>query len=72
MQPAVTTAVGAQTNKPEEPPSSDFARQARAEWDEFFAHPVRAHDFADAATKINLRRVLDVGCGGGQELAPFI
>jgi ubiquinone/menaquinone biosynthesis C-methylase UbiE len=66
------TGVAAQPNNPVRPLSSDFARQARAEWELFFADPIRANELADASADINLRRVLDVGCGGGQELIPFV
>jgi ubiquinone/menaquinone biosynthesis C-methylase UbiE len=53
------------------PAPSDFVYRARSEWREFFAHRIRATQLLDAAADLQPRYVLDVGCGGGQEMIPF-
>jgi SAM-dependent methyltransferase len=51
---------------------SGYDAYVRAEWDEFVAHPIRRTQLPDAAGNLDIRRVLDVGCGAGQELIPFV
>lgn len=43
----------------------------RSEWEMFVADEARARDSLDALEGFDVRRVLDVGCGAGQELLPF-
>jgi SAM-dependent methyltransferase len=52
--------------------SDDYDRYVRAEWAKFIADPARARALLDAVAGRNVARVLDVGCGAGQELAPFL
>ena len=43
----------------------------RKEWQAFFSDPSRAQASIDAARGTQVLRLLDVGCGAGQEMAPF-
>src|SRR5215210_513601 len=43
-----------------------------AEWEMFKANPERASALLEAADKIRVERVLDIGCGAGQEMLPFV
>jgi SAM-dependent methyltransferase len=52
--------------------SDDYDRYLRAEWAKFIADPARARALRDAVAGLEVARVLDVGCGAGQELAPFL
>lgn len=51
--------------------SSDYDSYVRSEWELFARDPARARESLDAAAGLEVRRVLDVGCGAGQELLPF-
>ena len=42
------------------------------EWEMFKADPTRASALLEASGPIHVERVLDVGCGCGQELLPFV
>jgi SAM-dependent methyltransferase len=42
------------------------------EWEMFKANPTRASSLLDATKKIHVERVLDIGCGAGQEMLPFV
>ena len=42
------------------------------EWNRFVADVSRARANLEAVAGIQVRRVLDIGCGGGQELIPFV
>ena len=44
----------------------------QAEWDQFFAHPELGHRTLDAVAAWDVKTVLDVGCGAGQEMIPFL
>jgi ubiquinone/menaquinone biosynthesis C-methylase UbiE len=44
----------------------------RVEWEMFKADPGRASALLDATHKIRVERVLDIGCGAGQEMLPFV
>jgi ubiquinone/menaquinone biosynthesis C-methylase UbiE len=44
----------------------------QAEWDQFLAHPVLGRRTLDAVAAWDVATVLDVGCGAGQELIPFL
>jgi SAM-dependent methyltransferase len=43
-----------------------------AEWDQFFANPVLGQRTLDAVAAWDVATVLDVGCGAGQEMVPFL
>jgi ubiquinone/menaquinone biosynthesis C-methylase UbiE len=51
---------------------NDYDSYIRVEWEKFTAEPVRAQASLEATTDIDVKRVLDVGCGAGQELLPFV
>jgi len=44
----------------------------RGEWDLFARTPARAQASLNAVRGLEINRVLDVGCGGAQELLPFV
>ena len=49
-----------------------YDRYVRAEWSLFRSDPSRAHAAIDAVNGMDISRVLDIGCGAGQELLPFV
>ena len=51
-----------------ESPHADYMRR---EWSLFLQNPARAEASLAATAGRGVRRVLDVGCGAGQELLPF-
>lgn len=52
--------------------TTEYDTYVRAEWDLFVGEPARADASLDAVRGIEVARVLDVGCGAGQELLPFV
>ena len=52
--------------------ASGYDTYVRAEWERFLRDPVRARALLDAAADVEARLVLDVGCGSGQALIPFV
>jgi SAM-dependent methyltransferase len=56
----------------EEAESDSYDRYVRAEWGLFARDPERTAAARDAVTGLSIARVLDVGCGAGQELRPFL
>jgi SAM-dependent methyltransferase len=42
------------------------------EWEMFAQDPARAQAALDAVARMEVNRVLDIGCGAGQELRPFV
>jgi SAM-dependent methyltransferase len=52
--------------------SEAYESYLREEWRRFFADPARATAAQAAVVGVKVRRVLDVGCGAGQELFPFV
>ena len=50
---------------------SDYDSYVRAEWRMFIDDVSRSRESLDAVAGMSVRRVLDVGCGAGQELLPF-
>lgn len=52
--------------------AAEYDRYVRAEWQSYFDHPRRAEASREAVEGLVIDRVLDVGCGGGQELLPFL
>jgi ubiquinone/menaquinone biosynthesis C-methylase UbiE len=51
---------------------SDYDSYVRVEWDKFTGDAARAHASLAALAGMRVKRVLDVGCGAGQELLPFV
>jgi ubiquinone/menaquinone biosynthesis C-methylase UbiE len=51
--------------------ASEFESYLEQEWMLFERDPVRQQEAARAVAGIDVRAVLDVGCGGGQDLVPF-
>lgn len=51
--------------------ASEYDSYVRTEWEMFAADAGRARDTLEAVAGLDARRVLDVGCGAGQELLPF-
>jgi SAM-dependent methyltransferase len=51
--------------------ASEYDSYVRAEWEMFAGDEGRARESLEAVAGLDVRRVLDVGCGAGQELLPF-
>jgi len=51
---------------------SDYKDYLLQEWEQFVSDPSRARAALEATNTVDIKRVLDVGCGAGQELLPFI
>jgi len=51
---------------------SEYDEYVRLEWDLYQRDPARAKASLDAVEGFEVARVLDVGCGAGQELRPFV
>lgn len=51
--------------------ASEYDSYVRVEWEMFVADEGRARESLEAVAGLDARRVLDVGCGAGQELLPF-
>lgn len=49
-----------------------YDRYVRAEWASFAADPDRGLTAREAVAGLSISRVLDIGCGAGQELRPFV
>ena len=50
----------------------DYDEYVRREWALFAREPARAAAAREAAAGLTIARVLDIGCGAGQELRPFV
>ena len=50
---------------------TDYDDYIRAEWNMFVENPERQAETLEAVSGLSIKRVLDVGCGAGQELLPF-
>ncbi|HEX8145217.1 MAG TPA: class I SAM-dependent methyltransferase [Pyrinomonadaceae bacterium] len=50
----------------------DYDKYIRGNWARFVADPTRARALLDAVSGMEISRVLDVGCGAGQQLLPFV
>lgn len=50
----------------------EHEQYARGAWVRFHSQPSRAQVTLRAVEGLRIARVLDVGCGGGQELSPFV
>jgi len=53
-------------------PISEYDAYVRAEWDLFQRDPSRRRASIEAVRDLHPRRVLDIGCGAGQELLSFV
>ena len=53
-------------------PYPDYDAYLRAEWNKFINEPERSRASLELSADISIKRVLDVGCGAGQELLPFL
>lgn len=51
---------------------SDYDSYVRVEWTRFAGEPTRARASLEATADTHVKSVLDVGCGAGQELLPFV
>src|SRR5687767_2902756 len=51
---------------------SAYDAYVKSEWDKFQNEPQRHRASLDAVHATRVQRVLDVGCGAGQELLPFV
>ena len=51
--------------------SSEYDRYVRTEWEMFVGDPQRRLESIEAVAGVQVVRVLDIGCGAGQELLPF-
>jgi SAM-dependent methyltransferase len=51
---------------------SEYESYVQKEWELFAADPSRASASLEAVSGLEVKRVLDVGCGAGQELLPFV
>jgi SAM-dependent methyltransferase len=51
---------------------SSYDGYVEAEWQLFAANPQRSASAREAVSGMQIERVLDVGCGAGQELRPFL
>jgi SAM-dependent methyltransferase len=49
-----------------------YDRYVRAEWELFARDPARSAASRNAVRSSSITRVLDIGCGAGQELRPFL
>ena len=50
----------------------DYDSYLRFEWEKFINEPERALSSRELTADISIKRVLDIGCGAGQELLPFL
>ncbi|HEV2915222.1 MAG TPA: class I SAM-dependent methyltransferase [Pyrinomonadaceae bacterium] len=51
---------------------TEYEAYIQSEWELFTGDPMRAAASLEAVRGLEVNRVLDVGCGGGQELLPFV
>jgi ubiquinone/menaquinone biosynthesis C-methylase UbiE len=51
---------------------TEYDHYVRAEWELFTTDKARAAASLEAVEGLSVERVLDVGCGAGQELLPFV
>ena len=52
--------------------ASNYNDYLLLEWEKFVRDPSRARATLEATSQIEVKRVLDIGCGAGQELLPFV
>lgn len=51
---------------------TEYESYVLREWELFISDPARASASLEAVNGLEVKRVLDVGCGAGQELLPFV
>lgn len=51
---------------------NDYETYCRAEWAKFQRETERGRAYLAATATIDVKNVLDIGCGAGQELIPFV
>ena len=51
---------------------AEYDSYVRAEWQRYFDRPTRAEGSLAALEGLEVNRALDIGCGSGQELIPFV
>jgi len=51
---------------------NEFEQYLQYEWNQFQADPARARATVEAVSGVAVRRVLDIGCGAGQEMLPLV
>lgn len=56
----------------EQATTNDYRDYVLLEWEKFVGNPSRASASLEATAEMDIKRVLDVGCGAGQELLPFV
>ncbi|MCM3871177.1 MAG: class I SAM-dependent methyltransferase [Pyrinomonadaceae bacterium] len=52
--------------------ATEYDNYVRAEWQQYVDHPARANESLAALEGLVVERALDIGCGSGQELIPFV
>ena len=52
--------------------SSEYDQYVRTEWEMFARDTARQRESLEAVAGLQVERVLDIGCGAGQELLPFV
>jgi SAM-dependent methyltransferase len=52
--------------------ATDYDNYVRTEWKLFLDDAARSQASLDAVSGLSVKRVLDIGCGAGQELLPFV
>jgi len=51
---------------------TEYDNYVRSEWQFYLDHPTRADESVAALKGLVVKRALDIGCGSGQELIPFV
>lgn len=52
--------------------ANDYNDYVLLEWEKFHNEPLRSRASLEATAHMEVKHVLDVGCGAGQELLPFV
>jgi SAM-dependent methyltransferase len=51
---------------------NEYDVYVQSEWDRFMSDPSRSRATQDAVCGLEVKRVLDIGCGAGQEMCPLV